>query len=130
MDLRRRMELIQGSSVATEVFDRVHQLAQGKSPVVVILDSTRAGEAHDDVPIVGSVDDALAFEPTTVLVGVATQGGRFPPAWRELLRSCIRHGLGIENGLHEFLTEDAEMVELAARHGVSRAASASASASA
>src|SRR5207244_5845188 len=68
--------------------------------------------------IVGSVDDALAFEPTTALVGVATQGGRFPPAWRELLRSCIRHGLAIENGLHEFLTEDSQMAELAARHGV------------
>ena len=89
-----------------------------RDDVVVILDSTRAGEAHDQVPIVGSVDDALAFEPTTALVGVATQGGRFPPAWRELLRSCIRHGLAIENGLHEFLTEDSQMAELAARHGV------------
>ena len=32
-------------------------------------------------PIVATVDDALRFEPNTALVGVATQGGRFPPAW-------------------------------------------------
>ena len=51
-------------------------------PTVAILDSERAGESHEGVPIVGTVADALHFEPTTALVGVATQGGRFPPAWR------------------------------------------------
>jgi len=64
------------------------------------------------------VNDALCFDPTTAVVGVATQGGRFPPAWRELLRSCIANGLHVENGLHEFLGDDAEMVELASRHRV------------
>jgi uncharacterized NAD-dependent epimerase/dehydratase family protein len=87
-------------------------------PTVAILDSTRAGETHEGIPVVGTVNDALCFNPTTALVGVATQGGRFPPAWRELLRSCVAKGLDIENGLHEFLTDDAELVELAARHGV------------
>jgi uncharacterized NAD-dependent epimerase/dehydratase family protein len=85
---------------------------------VAILDSTRAGETHEGIPVVGAVNDALCFNPTTALVGVATQGGRFPPAWRELLRSCVSKGLDVENGLHEFITDDAELVELAARHGV------------
>jgi uncharacterized NAD-dependent epimerase/dehydratase family protein len=87
-------------------------------PVVAMLDSTRAGETYRDVPIVATVDDALRFNPTTALVGVATQGGRFPPAWRELLRTCISNGLDVENGLHEFLTEDEELSKLARRHGV------------
>jgi uncharacterized NAD-dependent epimerase/dehydratase family protein len=82
-------------------------------PTVAILDSTRAGETQDGLPVVGSVDDALGFDPTTALVGVATQGGRFPPAWRELIRQCVTNGLDVENGLHEFLTEDFELVELA-----------------
>ena len=86
--------------------------------VVAILDSQRAGEIQDGVPIIGSVNDALCFNPTTALVGVATQGGRFPPAWRELLKSAIAKGLDVENGLHEFITDDPELVELAARHGV------------
>jgi len=87
-------------------------------PTVAILDSTRAGETEDGIPVVGSVNDSLCFNPTTALVGVATQGGRFPPAWRDLIRSCVAKGLDVENGLHEFLTDDRELVELAARHHV------------
>jgi uncharacterized NAD-dependent epimerase/dehydratase family protein len=93
-------------------------LAYGERPVVAMVDSTRAGEVESGVPIVASVNDALGFDPTTALVGVATQGGRFPPAWRELLRAAITKGLHVENGLHEFLADDAELSELAARHGV------------
>jgi len=85
---------------------------------VVILDSERTGEAHEGIPIVATVADALPYGPTTALVGVATQGGRFPPAWRELLRQSIGAGLDVENGLHEHLADDAELVDLAARHGV------------
>jgi len=86
--------------------------------VVVLLDGARAGETERGFPIVGTVEEALAYEPTTALVGVATQGGRFPPAWRELLRGCVENGLDVENGLHEFLTDDDELVELAALRGV------------
>jgi uncharacterized NAD-dependent epimerase/dehydratase family protein len=86
--------------------------------VVALLDSTRAGEQQDGKPIVGTVADALAHEPTAALVGVATAGGRFPPEWRELLRQCIAAGLDIENGLHEFISEDDELSALAQLHGV------------
>ena len=86
--------------------------------VACLLDSRRVGETEQGFPIVGAVADALAFEPDTALVGVATQGGRFPPAWKELLSASIEHGLDVENGLHEFLTDDPELVELAQRHGV------------
>jgi uncharacterized NAD-dependent epimerase/dehydratase family protein len=90
----------------------------GPDPVVAVLDSERAGEEYEARPIVGTVEEAMAFEPTTALVGVATAGGRFPPAWKELLRDCVRNGLDLENGLHEFLANDAELVALAAEHGV------------
>jgi uncharacterized NAD-dependent epimerase/dehydratase family protein len=90
----------------------------GSDPVVAILDSTHAGETYRGIPVVATVNDALCFDPTTAIVGVATQGGRFPPEWRDLLKSCIAKGLDVENGLHEFLSDDAEMAELARRHGV------------
>ncbi len=90
----------------------------GPDPVVAVLDSARAGEEHEGIPIVGSVEEALPYEPTVAIVGVATQGGRFPPAWRELLKSCIAHGLDVESGLHEFLSDDGELSELAEAHGV------------
>jgi uncharacterized NAD-dependent epimerase/dehydratase family protein len=90
----------------------------GPDPVVAILDSARAGETHDGIPIVGTVDDSLGFDPTVAVVGVATQGGRFPPAWRELLKSCIANGLDVESGLHEFISDNAELADLARQHGV------------
>jgi uncharacterized NAD-dependent epimerase/dehydratase family protein len=87
-------------------------------PTVAVLDSTRVGETQDGVPIVGTIEDAVPFKPTTAIVGVATQGGRFPAEWRELLKASISNGLDVESGLHEFISEDPELVELAARHGV------------
>ena len=89
-----------------------------RDDVVAILDSDREGESEEGVPVVARVEDALGFGPTTALVGVATQGGRFPPAWIELLGECITHGLDVENGLHVFLSDDPELRSLAARHGV------------
>ena len=90
----------------------------GPDPVVAILDSKRPGESHEGIPIVGTVADALAYEPTVAVVGVATQGGRFPPAWRDLLKDCVAAGLDVESGLHEFVSEDPELIALAREHGV------------
>jgi D-glutamate N-acetyltransferase len=89
-----------------------------REDVVAIVDSARAGEHEAGVPVVGDVEAALAFAPRVALVGVATQGGRFPPAWRTLLADCIRAGLSIENGLHQMLADDPELRPLADRHGV------------
>ena len=92
-------------------------LRYGADDVVAILDSTRVGEHERGVPIIGDVESALAFSPEAALVGVATVGGRFPPAWRDLLRECVGHGIGIDNGLHEFVEEDPELAPLAAASG-------------
>jgi uncharacterized NAD-dependent epimerase/dehydratase family protein len=90
-----------------------------RDDVAAILDSAReAGASEEGVPVVRTVEEALAFAPNTALVGVATQGGRFPPAWIDLLKQCVEHGLDIENGLHVFLSDDPELEELAHRRGV------------
>jgi len=89
-----------------------------REDVVAILDSDRAGETQDGIPVVATVEEALAHDPTTALVGVATQGGRFPPAWRELLKRAIAAGLDVENGLHEHIADDPELAELARSHHV------------
>jgi uncharacterized NAD-dependent epimerase/dehydratase family protein len=86
--------------------------------VACVLDSERAGEKLGGFPIVGTVEEGKRYEPNTALVGVATEGGRFPPAWRDLLKACIVGGLSVENGLHEFLTDDSELVALAAAEDV------------
>jgi uncharacterized NAD-dependent epimerase/dehydratase family protein len=89
-----------------------------REAVAAILDSTRAGETEEGVPIVASVEEALPLGPTTALVGVVTQGGYFPPAWMELLRSSVEHGLDVENGLHVFLGDDPELAGQARERGV------------
>jgi D-glutamate N-acetyltransferase len=93
-------------------------ISYGPDPVVAIVDSKRPGADHEGIPIVATVEDALQYEPTVAVVGVATQGGRFPPAWRELLKASITAGLDVESGLHEFLSDDPELAELARVHDI------------
>ena len=93
-------------------------VSYGPDPVVAIVDSKRPGADHEGIPIVATVEAALQYEPTVAVVGVATQGGRFPPAWRELLKASIAAGLDVESGLHEFISDDPELAELARMHGV------------
>ncbi|HET6695059.1 MAG TPA: DUF1611 domain-containing protein [Gaiellaceae bacterium] len=90
----------------------------GSDPVVAVVDSERVGEAVEGVPVVGTVADALAYGPTTALVGVAVAGGRLPPVWRGILRDAIEAGLDVEAGMHEFLSEDPELSALASEQGV------------
>jgi uncharacterized NAD-dependent epimerase/dehydratase family protein len=89
-----------------------------RESVVAILDTKRAGETDDGVPIVATVDEGLAFGPNTALVGVVTQGGRFPGDWQALLKSCVERGLDLENGLHVRLHDIPGLPELAAEHDV------------
>jgi uncharacterized NAD-dependent epimerase/dehydratase family protein len=89
-----------------------------RESVVAILDTKRAGESDDGIPIVGSVEDALPLGPNTALVGVVTQGGHFPGDWQELLKTCVAKGLDLENGLHVRLRDIPGLPELAAKRGV------------
>ncbi|HEY7398483.1 MAG TPA: DUF1611 domain-containing protein [Gaiellaceae bacterium] len=120
MSRRRRLLLLaEGRSADPHYGKTAHGVLRYRpGDVVAILDSTRAGEEESGFPVVATVADSMRFGPTVALVGVATQGGRFPPAWRELLRDAIAAGLDVENGLHEFLTRDDELVALARERGV------------
>ena len=115
----RTLILAEGFSADTHYGKTLHGVMRyRRDDVVAILDSTRAGQSEAGVPIVGDLGAALSFTPEVALVGVATQGGRFPPAWREILRGCIERGLSIENGLHEMLADDPELRPLADHAGV------------
>jgi len=90
-----------------------------RDDVAAILDSTRAaGDTEEGAPVVRTVAEGVERGANTALVGVATQGGRFPPAWLELLRECVERGLDVENGLHVFLGDDPELAALARERGV------------
>jgi D-glutamate N-acetyltransferase len=97
----------------------------GPDPVVAVLDSTRAGRDVSEwfgpdfaAPIVATLAEALALEPSALLIGTAPQGGKIPPDWRSIISDAIVHGLDVVSGLHEFVSDDPEFASLAAAHGV------------
>jgi len=84
-----------------------------------------AGEALDgvrrDIPIVGSIGEALARlspKPDYAIVGIATSGGRMTADLRESLKQALENGLSVVNGLHEFASDDAELVSLARKNAL------------
>ena len=94
--------------------------------VVALLDRRHAGRDPAEIvgvgagiPIVASVEEALPYEPRTLLIGIAPPGGALPDAWRGFIREAISHGLDIVSGLHLMLSDDPELGPLARDHGVS-----------
>lgn len=97
----------------------------GQWPVAAVIDSTRTGKTVREVttlpyeaPIVADLKTALSHHPKALLIGTAPPGGQLPAEWRDVLAEAIRNGLHIINGLHFFLTEEADLVSLAKQHGV------------
>src|SRR5580700_730158 len=84
--------------------------------VVAVIDPAHAGKRvrdvlpylESDVPIVGSLREALEFSPTALLIGTAPKGGGLPPEWRGAVLDAIASRLEIVSGLHDMLGEDRE----------------------
>ncbi|HZY65064.1 MAG TPA: DUF1611 domain-containing protein [Rubrobacteraceae bacterium] len=89
-------------------------LRYGKDEVVAVVDSTLVGKSVLDVmpdlrrdgPIVGTVGEALEYEPTSLLVGLAPPGGKLPQEWMDSLREAADAGLEIVSGLHQRLAPE------------------------
>ncbi len=100
--------------------------------VLSVIDSRRAGgdagEILDGkpsgVPIVADLTAALegaeaaASRATHLVIGLAPDGGRFPPESRADVMRAIEAGLNVDAGLHDYLGEDSELAALAERRGV------------
>jgi uncharacterized NAD-dependent epimerase/dehydratase family protein len=92
--------------------------------VVAVIDPDYTGRRLRDVlpylerdaPIVGSVDEGMAFHPTALLIGIAPAGGKLPDEFRTAIRSALQFGLEIVSGLHAMLAEDDEFAALARTH--------------
>ena len=99
--------------------------------ILSVVDSSCAVRSADQVvdgatpsiPILASVTEAVdhaqrAGKPAqTLIVGLAPDGGRLPPAARFDLLEAIEAGLNIVSGLHDYLSEDDELAARAKRHG-------------
>lgn len=93
----------------------------GKYKIVAVIDSQIAGMdageylegRHKGIPIVKDLEESLKFSPKYLIIGAATDGGILPPEYREIVRKAIIHGLGIVNGLHDFVSDDPDLMKLA-----------------
>ncbi len=84
-----------------------------------LLDGKPAG-----IPIYEDVAHAvvaagLSDRPATYLViGLAPDGGRLSPEAREDVIQAIQLGLCVDSGLHDFISEDEEIIHLSAQRGL------------
>ena len=108
-----------------------HGLVRGSDRfrVVAVVDPGLAGRDAGEVldgrpagiPIVANLDEAVAIDaspPKWCVVGIATHGGRLLPELHTLVLEAVGKGLGIVNGLHDAVGDDAEIAAAAKARGV------------
>lgn len=125
--MRRIAILAQGSLDRLHAKTAVGVMRYSTDPVVAVIDNAHAGQdaaqalgepSGRGIPVVATVAEALAYQPDTLLIGIAPIGGRLPEEWRTHLIQAIEHGLNIVSGLHMFLGDDPELRAAAEEHGV------------
>ncbi len=120
---RRLVILTEGSSNPVSAKTAACVIRYGTDEVIALLDSTEAGKTSQDllgvggsIPVVATLAEAAGAN--TLLIGIAPSGGKIPAHWRPILLEAIARGCNIVSGLHDFLSNDAEFVAAAAKHGV------------
>jgi uncharacterized NAD-dependent epimerase/dehydratase family protein len=75
--------------------------------ITVAIDQDAAGESFSaltgipvEIPIVGSMSEALAYNPDWLAIGIAPSGGVLPDAWLGEVELAVLEGISIANGLH------------------------------
>ena len=96
--------------------------------IVGVIDSSLAGRdagemldgVKRDIKIYVSLQDALNENPDVkyLIVGVSTAGGKLPDNYRPIIKNAIEEHLNIVSGLHEYVSDDIELSELARKMGV------------
>lgn len=93
--------------------------------VAAVLDSRLAGKTVQDVigyggdiPVVATVDEAIALGADSIMIGIAVAGSELPKPARDAIRYAIDRGLHVWNGLHTFVGDDPELGPLAQARGV------------
>src|SRR5688572_14444313 len=123
--------ILTGGYLDTISAKTAHGLIRGtdRFNIVAVIDEKHAGRDAGEIldgrkrniPVYASLEEFTKHSPKQVtfsIVGVATKGGVIPPSLRELLMQSLENGLGIVNGLHEYVSDIPELATLAAKRGV------------
>jgi uncharacterized NAD-dependent epimerase/dehydratase family protein len=85
----------------------------------MILDGKKNG-----VPVVGSMKSAVdaarrgQLKATHLVVGLAPDGGRLSDTVRKDIATALEMGLNVDSGLHDFLSEDLDLMKIVSLNGV------------
>ena len=90
-----------------------------QGPIVAVVDPGHAGASLEattgiarDVPVVGSLQEALPLGPQVAVVGLAPSGGRLPDPVRADVAAALAAGLSVASGLHSRIGDDPELAAL------------------
>ena len=94
-------------------------LRYSQASIVAVIDQQRVSQSIPEltgiqrqVPIVASVQQALAYKPNVLAIGIAPSGGTLPSAWRQEIKQAVAAGLSIVNGLHTPMRNDPSLAAL------------------
>lgn len=79
-----------------------------------VLDGKKKG-----IPVVGSLEEVAKIEKsknikaTHFVIGLAPDGGRLNKEARRTVKKALELGLNVDSGLHDFLSDDEELIRLA-----------------
>ncbi|MBT9315332.1 DUF1611 domain-containing protein [Leptothoe spongobia] len=93
-------------------------LRYSHNPIAVVIDETCTGQSIKEltgidrhVPIVATMEAALAHRADVLAIGLAPSGGRLPEPWVEDVRVAIAAGLNVMNGLHTYFNDDPSLIK-------------------
>ncbi len=91
-----------------------------------VIDSMFAGKDTGEVldgnpngiPFFSNLEEALEKVPDAkyLIIGVATDGGKLPSSYRDIVKEAIEKEMNVINGLHQYLTDDDELCTLARKN--------------
>lgn len=101
----------------------VNMLRYKPEEVVALWDPSHAGKTTHDLfglgghtPVIANISEAP--QANTVMVGIAPSGGRVPKAMRAAIMEAMARRMNVVSGLHDFLSNDPEIVRAAENYGV------------
>lgn len=94
-------------------------LRYSDAEIVAVIDKDSPGESVEkltgiprNVPVVASIQEALAYQPEVLALGIAPSGGALPDEWLAELKQAVNARLSIINGLHTPLATHPELQPL------------------
>lgn len=110
---RRTLHLANGRFSSINAKTAACLLRYRAADAVAVLDAAQAGKTAaavlgygGAVPVVATLGEALALGPEVAIVGTAPRGGGIEGSMGDDIEACLRAGVDVVSGLHEFLGDD------------------------